>query len=408
MKNPKLLLIPSIVFFAFSTMAQDAYHYFNKGVGQMAYENYADAIQFFSKAIEIKSDYANALANRGVCFHRLKQYEKALTDYQKTESITKGLSSYNMACAYSLLGKTDEAFQWLTLCQKSEYKQSKAYLEADTDFENIRSDKRWKIIIETDWYTPYEKAMQEVMVKWNAGDMPGAIEQLTKAISLDPSKVNTYRDRGFVYAKQQNWVKANADFDKMIQLDSKSWEAYAQKAAAMDKQRNYAEALPLYQKAMDLNPEYKPYPDLAMVKFALGQKKEAISDLKNNIEFYPKDDFSIYFCGLISYQLQEDANALAYANQAIKLNSQQPDYHLLKANIHLATKDFNTAIEEYGIVLSMNEKSGEAYYKRAIAKAERFAKNGNKQDKIDFCADMEKAEGLNYEGAAQYLRELCN
>lgn len=389
-------------------IAQDAYQLYNRGMGQMAYENYPEAIQLFSKAIEIKSDYVNALSNRGVCYHRLKQYEKALTDYQKVESISKGMSSYNMACAYSLLGKTDEAFQWLTLCQKSQYKQSKSYLEQDKDFDNIRSDKRWKTIIETDWYTPYEKVMQEVMVKWNAGDANGALEQLTKAINLEPSKIDTYRDRGFVYTKLQDWTKANADFDKMLQLDPKSWEAYAQKAAAMNKQRNYAEALTLYQKAMSLNPEYKPYGDIAMSKFALGQKKEALEDLKSNIEVYPKDDFSIFFCGFISYHLQDDAGAMAYANQAIALNPKQPDYHLLKANILLATKELSAAIEEYTVVLSMNDKSGEAYYKRGIAKAERFAKNKDKQDKLGFCADMEKAEELNYEGAAQYLRELCN
>ena len=62
----------------------------------------------------------------------------------------------------------------------------------------------------------------------------------------------------------------------------------------------------------------------------------------------------------------------------------------------------------YDKVLTLNDKLGEAYYKRAIAKADRFARTGDKQDKIDFCADMEKAEELDYEGAAQYLRELCN
>jgi tetratricopeptide (TPR) repeat protein len=407
MKKSFLLCIVAVFVTSLAT-AQDAYHFFNIGVGQMAYENYDGAIQSFSTAIELKNDYANALANRGICYHRVKKYDQAVIDYQKSELITKGLSSYNMACAYSLLGKPDEAFQWLTLCQKSEYKQRRNVLESDTDFENIRSDKRWKTMLDTDWYSPYEKAIQAIDERWNANDIEGAIGQCTKASSLDPSRTKPFLTRAYIYSTRQEWDKAVADCNKAIQINSNDWEAYANKASIMYKQRKYEDALGLFQQAMNVNPEYKPYSEVAMIRFALGQKQEAIADLKRFLEFYPKDDFSVYFVGFINYNLQQDAEAMAYANQAIELNPQEANYHLLKANIFLATKDFNNAIAIYNQVLMLNDQSGEAYYKRAIAKAERFAKTGNKQDKIDFCADMEKAEELNYEGAAQYLRELCN
>ena len=407
MKKPILICIVAVFATSFAT-AQDAYHFFNIGVGQMAYENYEGAIQSFSKAVELKNDYANALANRGVCYHRLKKYDQAIADYQKSELITKGLSSYNMACAYSLLGKPDEAFQWLTLCQKSEYKQRKNVLESDTDFENIRSDKRWKTMVDTDWYTPYEKAILAIDERWIANDIEGAIGQCTKASNLDPTKTKPILTRAYIYSTREEWSKAMADCDKAIQINSKDWEVYANKASIMYKQRKYADALGLFEQAMNVNPEYKPYSELAMIRFALDQKQQAITDLKSFLEFYPKDDFSVYFVGFINYNLQQDAEAMVYANRAIDLNPEQPTYHLLKANILLATKDFNNAINGYDKVLMLDDKSGEAYYKRALAKAERFAKTGVKQDKIDFCADMEKAEELNYEGAAQYLRELCN
>ena len=374
----------------------------------MAYENYDAAIQSFSKVLEFTNDYANAFANRGICYHRLKKYDLAIGDYQKCELITKGLSSYNMACAYSLLGKPDEAFQWLTLCQKSEYKQRRNVLESDTDFENIHADKRWKTMLDTDWYSIYEKAIQAIDDRWKVNDIQGAIDQCTKASSLDPTKTKPYLTRSYIYTTMEQWDKAVADCDKAIQVNSKDWEGYANKATILYKQHKYTDALGFFQQAMKVNPEYQPLSELAMVRFALGQRQEAIDDLKNFLEYYPKDDFSVYFVGFINYNLQQDAEALVYANQAIELNPKEPNYHLLKANILLATKDIDNAISAYNAVLLLNDKSGEAYYKRAIAKAERFAKTGDKQDKIEFCADMEKAEELDYEGAAQYLRELCN
>ncbi len=406
--KPLALLFMFIAASAVMSAAQDAYDHFNTGVGQMAYENYDAAIQHFSKAVELKNDYANAWANRGVCYHRQKKYDLAIADYQKSEAIIKGISSYNLACAYSLLGKPDDAFQWLSLCQKSDYKQSKNVLEGDTDFENIRSDKRWKAMVETDWLTPYDKAILAIDERWNANDVQGAIDQCTKAMGLAPAKSKPILTRAYIYSTQQEWNKASADYDQAIKMNANDWEAYAAKASFLYRQRKYADALGLYQQAMKINPEYRPYSDLAMIKFALRQKQEAINDLKNFLQYYPKDDFSVYFCGFINYNLQNDAEAMTYANKAIALNPNEPNYHLLKANILLATKDLNNAIDVYSKVLSLNDKSGEAYYKRAIAKAERFAKNGNKQDKVEFCQDMEKAADLDYEGAAQYLRELCD
>ena len=402
------LLLLGVFIISTISYSQDAYHYYNKGVGQMAYENYLEAIQDFSKAVELKNDYANAFANRGLCYHRLKQYDLAIADYLKTESLVSGQGSYNLACAYSLVSKPEEAFKWLTLCQKSDYKQIRTTLEGDTDFENIHSDKRWKTIVETDWHSPYERTMLDVDIKYNASDVAGAIVLCTKAITLEHTKTRPYFARAYMYSSNQEWVKAADDCDKAILLKSKEWDGYANKATLLYKQKKYADALILYQQAIDLNAEYAPYFDMAMSKFAIAKHKEALKDLKTYLEFYPKDDFAVYFAGYIHYTLLEDAAAFEYANKAIDMNPAVAEYHLLKANIYLATKDFNKAIEGYTKVLAMNEKSGEAYYKRAIALAERFAKNGDKQDKKDFCADMEKAEELNYEGAAQYLRELCN
>ena len=57
MKKSILLCIVAVFATSFATV-QDAYHFFNIGVGQMAYENYEDAIQSFSKALELKNDYA--------------------------------------------------------------------------------------------------------------------------------------------------------------------------------------------------------------------------------------------------------------------------------------------------------------------------------------------------------------
>jgi tetratricopeptide (TPR) repeat protein len=401
-------VLAAILHLAFSTTwAQTAYHHHNKGVGQMSYEQYEEAIVSFTNAVQLKSDYANAYANRGLCYHRQQKYDLALADYLRSEKHTKGLSSYNIACAYSLLGKPDDAFTWLTACQQSEYKQSRSMMESDPDFDNIRKDSRWKAIVEKDWYSPYDKAIQEIDVRWNNNDVQGAIEQCTRAMALDPSKTKPLLTRAYIYSTQEQWDRAHADCDRAIQMNNKDWEGYATKAGLYYKQRNYSEALTGYQKAMNVNPEYMPLSELAMVHFALGQHSEAITDLKTLLEFYPSDDFSTYFCGYIYYQKAQDGPALEYAERAIELNPKEPGYVLLKGKILLGMKEFDKAISSFDLALQMDSNSGEAYYNRGVARAERFARSANPQDKVGFCEDMKRAEELQVEGAAQYRRELC-
>jgi tetratricopeptide (TPR) repeat protein len=229
-----------------------------------------------------------------------------------------------------------------------------------------------------------------------------------KASELAPAKTKPYLIQSLIYSNNQEWDKAVVSLNKAMIINPKDWEVYANKATIFYKQKKYDEAIGFYQQAMVLNPEYVPQFDLAMAKFAAGKTDEALKDLKLQIEFYPKDDFAVYFAGFLSYNLKEDAAAMSYANTALEMNPAIPDYYLLKANIYLAGKDYANAIAGYTKALELNPKSGEGYYKRALAKAERYAKTYDKQDKKDFCMDMEKAEGLNYQGAAQYLRELCN
>ena len=55
---------------------------------------------------------------------------------------------YNIACAYSLQGNIDDAIRHLALAIKYGYDDSE-HLEKDSDFENIRSDPRYKELLES-------------------------------------------------------------------------------------------------------------------------------------------------------------------------------------------------------------------------------------------------------------------
>jgi tetratricopeptide (TPR) repeat protein len=78
------------------------------------------------------------------CLHFNKQYEPAIAAAKK--ALECGLNrpgmSYNIACAYALLGKSDEAIDWLKKAFEARFAEQET-IEKDEDLESLRKDPRF-------------------------------------------------------------------------------------------------------------------------------------------------------------------------------------------------------------------------------------------------------------------------
>ncbi len=112
---------------------------------------YDEALADHNRALEIKPDNPVVLNNRGIDYVRLGKYHEALTDFNRSLELQPDDAGtlYNLACLFSLWGKPDEALVYL---EKAIGKDSKyrGMAKTDKDFDNIRSDPRFKRLIESD------------------------------------------------------------------------------------------------------------------------------------------------------------------------------------------------------------------------------------------------------------------
>lgn len=84
--------------------------------------------------------------------HEEKKYDDAIQIfkeiYDKFPKENLGFTSaYNVACGYSLLGKKDEALDWLKKSIEAGFKDFE-HMENDTDLDNIRDDARYKKLLD--------------------------------------------------------------------------------------------------------------------------------------------------------------------------------------------------------------------------------------------------------------------
>ena len=73
------------------------------------------------------------------------------------------------------------------------------------------------IALAPEYYAGYHK---RGFYKDNTGDVDGAIEDYTMAVSLEPADVSAYMLRGDMYLQKGDTLLARADYEKVIQLDT--------------------------------------------------------------------------------------------------------------------------------------------------------------------------------------------
>ena len=378
-----------------------AYQLYNKGNALFSAKKYKEAVLEFDKAIALNPKIKYIYAQRGISYHQLKDFDKAIADYKKDEAVYPAHSSYNMACALSILGKKEEAFKWLEISQKSEFRQLQKTVETDADFENIKKDARFAKIVKIDYRTEYEKIIAEGdAFYYDTKDYKAAVAIFEKAINKEPKNPIGYRARGNSYMSLNEVDKANKDFDKAIELkDKNAWFSYLCKAemlSKVDKKLSFEN----YQKVYELNPEWEGNFDVAFTYFTNGKKEEAISICKQIGENYNNGEYLAYTAFFINNAGGQDEQILEYTNKAILSDPKFSLSYELRAGVYFNMKRFDESIADYTKAIEYNPSGGLAYYRRGTAKA-------SLMKKAEACADWKKAISLGYKDEYDYYEDLC-
>jgi len=128
----------------------DAIALTNRGGVNVDLEKYAEALVDLNRALELTPDKYIAVHNRGILYIKLGEYNKALDDLNRSLELRPDEPDtfYNLACLYSLWKKTEDAIAYLekAIIKDRKYREM---AKTDKDFDNIRDDPRFKILIES-------------------------------------------------------------------------------------------------------------------------------------------------------------------------------------------------------------------------------------------------------------------
>jgi tetratricopeptide (TPR) repeat protein len=299
-----------------------------------------EAIQSFTKAIQLNARYSRAYFMRAYAYAQISEFQNALADYSQ---------------AIALNPKYAEAYN------------------------NRGSLKHEKL-----------------------NDPQGALADYNQAIALNPNLADAYYNRGLLQDEQLNNPQgALADFNKAITLNPNLADAYVSRGILKDEQLNDPPgALADFNQAIALNPNLaQAYNNRGILKKKkLNDPQGALADYNQAIALNPNYTDAYYNRGLLKdEQLNDPQGALADYNQAIALKPKFARAHnnrgLLKQN---QLNDPQGALADYNQAIALNPKDALAYSNRAALKYQKL------NDPHGALADYNQAIALNPNSAKVY------
>ena len=208
--------------------------YNNRGRMYAERGDYDEAIEDFTKTIQLWPAYADAYYNRGHVFADKGEADRAIADYTKVTEInpTYVKAYYNRGNVYKTKGDIDRAISDYNKALQISPAEVKAYVNRG----NAYSEK---------------------------GDINRAISDYTKAIEINPNFFEVYFNRGNAYGKKGNFDGAISDYSTAIELNPERGVSYYNRSIVYFRKGQYDEAWRDVHKAESLG--YKVSPDFLQI-----------------------------------------------------------------------------------------------------------------------------------------------
>lgn len=239
------------------------------------------------KAQKIKEPNEQSWAyDLGVVYERAAKYNKAIAYYKESlEKESNIITASRISSCYDDLGDYDKALEYCNQAIALDSVKTNYLYEKANILDNAgRTQEAIKTMSDYIANTPDEPAgyYQRGWFKDHSGDIEGALEDYTMAITLQPNVAYAYLNRGVLYRLKGENAKAESDFKQVVRLDSIPEEAECSFYAyyylgQKDK------AIEILNTILDKDKKGNCY-DAACLYSVMGEKEKALSYLRQSLE----------------------------------------------------------------------------------------------------------------------------
>jgi len=234
-------------------MSVQAEKYKEQGNDEFKKGNFDKAIEYYTYATEMDPRNHVFFTNRALCYEKMKKYDKALRDAEKSTQLNKDWEKghYRRGVALRELGRFVEALDAFEMCQNlnsknDEYK--KAYDDAKKQMYKGMSEAEINKIEGNEFF--------------KRGKIQEAIDKYTKAISgakgddekVRQLKADCYANRAACYVQLYEPQKVRDDCNAALTLVPNHFKALLRRGLALESLEKYKAAVDDFEAALRQHP----------------------------------------------------------------------------------------------------------------------------------------------------------
>lgn len=318
-----------LLVFAYNVEAQSPKKYFAAAEKFAKALNYTDAIENYSKALELNPEMEKALLSRAASYEKLNKKVEAVEDYKKAITLRPKEKSnyYNAGRLLSSLGN---------------YKDADAMLRQAIDRDN-----------------GYQEAIaEEVAVLFKMRDFTSGVKMTELALEKKKNATNFY-NHALMNDSLRNPLEAERYYKSSRTADPKFIPAYVSLARTQIKLNKPDEAMKVCEEALAKDPNNMDvFFSRSLVHAAKKDFQMAVNDITKVIVSQPmteayKQRAAFYII------LGQHQNAINDYTQVLNINEQDVSTYLSRAAAYEHTQNFKAAMADYNKVTALaagNEK----------------------------------------------------
>lgn len=299
---------------------------------------------------------------------KLKEYGEALRNYDDAGKLMKdsGVIAKEKAQVNFKAGQPAKALETLT-----------AYLEKNPDDLDAKvlsaraqielnqvkeAEKKLASVLATKPTHPgahlYLGLLSAVRKRWDL-----ALAGFNRALELDPSLVDAYKERAQIFMKLHEPVRAYADLTSAARLDPSDGEIYVVRARSCLERRLYRLAVKDYSRALDRLPnDIRILYERAHTHYLRDDFDSALTDLNHLLEIRPDSGEALSLRGIVRFQAGDVEHAREDFGESARKSPQDPMVWCNKGFFLYKTGSLQPAIEDLNKALQLDPTHQKARY----------------------------------------------
>ncbi|HKK63421.1 MAG TPA: tetratricopeptide repeat protein [Bacteroidales bacterium] len=371
-------------------------------LASMSKGKYQSAIELFDKEINRNPNNMKAVYQRGICHYKLNRFDMAISDFILVNKRVPARSSLMLAKCEARLGHEELAIKYLREHLSSKYKIQEKDILLDPDLDRISHLQLWKKLWqEKEWYTAYERELNEAKYLKSTGNYPDALNLLEKLDERGVNRSEVNRIKAEIYLENNNPEAAEESLNESVRSNRNNSSALKMRIALDTQNGNYKRAEHDCRRLIQQSPqEFSYYLTLADMLAHNDKFAEAQKYAEFYLSLFPESASGLNILGVIHYRNKQYLNALKVYNTALESEQGKSELFFNRGRVYAATDMYEYASRDYAMALDLEPTNADIWFEKGISDLERG-------DEETACFNFKKSLQYGRKDALDFIHQIC-